>query len=57
MNKLTLFENVFSPFARKVRMVLEYKGLEFEEEEDVFPDPMIDPDTISSGEEEQEEDY
>ena len=34
-----------------------YKGLEFEEEEDVFPDPMIDPDTISSGEEEQEEDY
>jgi glutathione S-transferase len=30
MNKLTLFENVFSPFARKVRMVLEYKGLEFE---------------------------
>jgi len=34
-----------------------YKGIEFEEEEDVYPDPMIDPDTISSGEEEQEEDY
>ena len=27
---LTLFENAFSPFARKVRMVLEHKGLEFE---------------------------
>lgn len=26
---LTLFENGFSPFARKVRMVLEYKGLEY----------------------------
>lgn len=34
-----------------------YKGMEFEEEEDSFPDPMIDPDTISSGEEEPEEDY
>ena len=34
-----------------------YKGIEFEEEEDVYPDPMIDPDTISSGEEEPEEDY
>lgn len=32
-----------------------YKGLEFEEEDDVFPDPMIDPDTISG--EETEEDY
>lgn len=30
MNRITLFENVFSPFARKVRMVLEYKGLEFD---------------------------
>jgi len=26
---LTLYENAFSPFARKVKMVLEYKGLEF----------------------------
>ena len=26
---LTLFENGFSPFARKVRLVLEYKGLEY----------------------------
>lgn len=32
-----------------------YKGIEFEEEDDVYPDPMIDPDTISS--EESEEDY
>ncbi len=30
MNRRTLFENAFSPFARKVRMVLEYKGLAFE---------------------------
>ncbi|MDH5263706.1 MAG: glutathione S-transferase family protein [Betaproteobacteria bacterium] len=30
MNGLTLFDNAFSPFARKVRMVLEYKGLAFE---------------------------
>jgi RNA polymerase-binding transcription factor DksA len=34
-----------------------YKGLELEEEDDMYNDPMIDPDTISSGEEEQEEDY
>ncbi|MGB5697911.1 MAG: glutathione S-transferase family protein [Polyangiales bacterium] len=27
---LTLFDNPFSPFARKVRMVLHFKGLEFE---------------------------
>jgi glutathione S-transferase len=27
---LTLYDNAFSPFARKVRMVLEYKGLPFE---------------------------
>ena len=27
---LTLFDNAFSPFARKVRMVLEHKGLAFE---------------------------
>ncbi len=26
---LTLYENAFSPFARKVQLVLEYKGLEF----------------------------
>jgi glutathione S-transferase len=26
---LTLYENAFSPFARKVKLVLEYKGLEF----------------------------
>lgn len=26
---LTLYENAFSPFARKVRLVLEHKGLEF----------------------------
>lgn len=32
-----------------------YKGMEFEEEDDVYPDPMIDPDTI--GGEETEEDY
>lgn len=30
MSRLTLFENAFSPFARKVRMVLEHKGLAFE---------------------------
>ena len=30
MNRRRLFENAFSPFARKVRMVLEYKGLAFE---------------------------
>lgn len=30
MTRRRLFENAFSPFARKVRMVLEYKGLEFE---------------------------
>ena len=34
-----------------------YKGMELEEEDDMYNDPMIDPDTISSGEEEQEEDY
>ena len=28
--RLRLFENPFSPFARKVRMVLEYKGLAFD---------------------------
>jgi hypothetical protein len=27
---LTLYDNAFSPFARKVRMVLEHKGLAFE---------------------------
>ena len=27
---LTLYDNPFSPFARKVRMVLRFKGLEFE---------------------------
>ena len=27
MNGLTLFDNAFSPFARKVRMALEHKGL------------------------------
>ncbi len=27
---LTLYENAFSPFARKVRMALEHKGLQFE---------------------------
>jgi glutathione S-transferase len=27
---LTLYDNAFSPFARKVRMALEYKGLDFE---------------------------
>ncbi|MBW1906025.1 MAG: glutathione S-transferase N-terminal domain-containing protein [Deltaproteobacteria bacterium] len=27
---LTLYDNPFSPFARKVRMVLGFKGLEFE---------------------------
>jgi glutathione S-transferase len=27
---ITLYDNAFSPFARKVRMVLEHKGLEFE---------------------------
>ena len=26
---LTLYENAFSPFARKVKLVLDYKGLEF----------------------------
>ncbi len=30
MSKLRLFGNAFSPFARKVRMVLEYKGLAFD---------------------------
>ncbi len=30
MNRLTLFDNAFSPFARKVRMVLEFKGLAFD---------------------------
>lgn len=30
MTRRRLFENAFSPFARKVRMVLEYKGLAFE---------------------------
>ncbi len=28
-----LFDSAFSPFARKVRMVLEFKGLEFEVKE------------------------
>lgn len=32
-----------------------YKNLDFEEEDDVFTDPMIDPDTISG--EETEDDY
>ncbi len=27
---LKLYDSAFSPFARKVRMVLEHKGLEFE---------------------------
>ena len=27
---LLLYDNAFSPFARKVRMVLEHKGLAFE---------------------------
>ena len=27
---ITLYENAFSPFARKVRMALEHKGLKFE---------------------------
>src|SRR5262245_36100984 len=27
---IKLYDNAFSPFARKVRMVLEFKGLEFE---------------------------
>ena len=27
---LTLYDNPFSPFALKVRMVLRFKGLEFE---------------------------
>jgi glutathione S-transferase len=27
---LTVYDNPFSPFARKVRMVLRFKGLEFE---------------------------
>jgi glutathione S-transferase len=30
MTRLRLLENAFSPFARKVRMVLEHKGLAFE---------------------------
>lgn len=30
MKRLTLFDNAFSPFARKVRMVLEFKGLAFD---------------------------
>jgi glutathione S-transferase len=27
---IKLYDNAFSPFARKVRMVLEFKGLDFE---------------------------
>ena len=27
---ITLYDSPFSPFARKVRMILEFKGLEFE---------------------------
>lgn len=34
---LTLFDNAFSPFARKVRMVLEHKGLAFEAVDGLAP--------------------
>jgi len=34
---ITLFDNAFSPFARKVRMVLEHKGLAFESIDGLAP--------------------
>jgi glutathione S-transferase len=35
---ITLYDNAFSPFARKVRMVLEYKGLSFESIDGLAPE-------------------
>ena len=39
---LTLYDNAFSPFARKVRMVLEHKGLAFEAVDALTPDRHAD---------------
>jgi glutathione S-transferase len=38
MAMMTLFDNPFSPFARKVRMVLEHKGLAFETIDGLAPE-------------------
>jgi hypothetical protein len=34
---ITLYDNAFGPFARKVRMVLEHKGLAFESVDGLAP--------------------
>ena len=47
MTRRRLFDNAFSPFARKVRMVLEYKGLAFEAVDGLHHDACQSLETVN----------